>query len=159
MPRPTKLTPEVHAAIVEMILHGSTKKDAAEAAGVHYDTFNEWMKKGEEAKKGMYSEFSEAIKRAEAQCSVNYDRVIQTAAAKGDWKAALEWKRRRRREDWGDNIDITSESKPLVVFDYEKLIAGIASRSTTDNNSPSQNQDNQHGQTVGQNDDGGDTGD
>ncbi len=119
MPRPTKLTPEVHAAIVEMILHGSTKKDAAEAAGVHYDTFNNWMLSGQAAKKGIYFEFFEAIRRAEAQCSVNYDRVIQTAAAKGDWKAALEWKRRRRREDWGDNVDVTTGGEKVkVIFEY-----------------------------------------
>lgn len=108
MARPSKLTPETQAVIVDAILHGATYQDAAESAGVWYNTFNEWMKRGADAKSGIYYEFNEAVTRANAECAKNMVRVIQSAAAKGDWKAALEWLKRRRRGEWGDNMDVTS---------------------------------------------------
>ena len=114
MARPSKLTPETHAVIVESILHGATYKDAAEAAGVNYDTFNEWMRAGSEGKTGKFSEFFGAIRKAEAQCRLNMTRVIQSAAAKGDWKAAEAYLRRRDRVNWGDNVDVTSGGKAIT---------------------------------------------
>ena len=75
MARPSKLTPDTHAVIVESILHGATYKDAAEAAGVWYTTFNEWMQRGEAAKVGQYYEFNHAVRKAEAQCRLNITRV------------------------------------------------------------------------------------
>jgi len=115
MARPSKLTPETHAVIVESILHGATYKDAAEAAGVNYDTFNEWMRAGAEGKTGKFSEFFGAIRQAEAQCRLNMTRVIQSAAAKGDWKAAEAYLRRRDRVNWGDNVDVTSGGEAITL--------------------------------------------
>ena len=115
MARPSKLTPETHAAIVDAILHGATYKDAAEAAGVWYTTFNEWMQRGEAAKVGQYYEFNHAVRQAEAQCRLNMTRVIQSAAAKGDWKAAEAYLRRRDRANWGDNVDVTSGGEAITL--------------------------------------------
>ena len=84
MGRPSKLTPEAQAAIVEAVLHGCTYSDAAEAAGVWYTTFNDWMLKGKDAKSGQYHDFYEAVNKANAECAKNFTRVIQSAAAKGD---------------------------------------------------------------------------
>lgn len=127
MARPSKLTPEAQAAIVDAVLHGCTYKDAAEAAGVEYNTFNEWMKKGSEGKSGAYREFNEAVQKANAQCAVNFTRIIQTAAAKGDAKYALEWLKRRRRSEWGDNVDVTTGNEKLpsvttieIIKTYDK---------------------------------------
>jgi transposase len=113
--RPSKLTPEAQAAIVDAVLHGCTYKDAAEAAGVWYTTFNDWMQKGAEAKSGQFHEFYEAVSKANAECAVNFTRVIQTAAAKGDAKYALEWLKRRRRAEWGDNVDVTTGGEKIVI--------------------------------------------
>ena len=115
MARPSKLTPDTHAVIVESILHGATYKDAAEAAGVNYDTFNEWMRAGADGKAGKFSEFFGAIRKAEAQCRLNMTRVIQSAAAKGDWKAAEAYLRRRDRVNWGDNVDVTSGGEAITL--------------------------------------------
>ena len=115
MARPSKLTPETQSTIVDAILHGATYKDAAEAAGVSYDTFNEWYKAGRDTGKGKFFEFSEAVSKANAQCAVNFTRIIQTAAAKGDAKYALEWLKRRRRAEWGDNMDVTSDGEKITV--------------------------------------------
>ena len=113
MARPSKLTPETQSTIVDAILHGATYKDAAEAAGVSYASFNAWMDEGRNAKSGKFLKFLEAVEIANAKCAVNFTRVIQSAAAKGDAKFALEWLKRRRRADWGDNIDLTTQGKSL----------------------------------------------
>lgn len=113
MGRPSKLTPEAQAAIVDAVLHGCTYSDAAEAAGVDYQTFNNWMLTGKDKKSGKYFEFFEAVNKANAECAKNFTRVIQSAAAKGDWKAALEWLKRRRRPEWGDNVDVTSGNERI----------------------------------------------
>lgn len=130
MARPSKLTPESQAVIVDAILHGATYKDSAEAAGVEYNTFNEWMKKGAEAKSGAYREFNEAVSKANAECAVNFTRIIQSNAAKGDWKAALEWLKRRRRNEWGDNVDVTSGGQAITWKDF------VDGNAITDNKQP-----------------------
>lgn len=114
MARPSKLTPETQAAIVDAILHGCTYRDAAEAAGIAYETFNEWYKAGKAGTK-KFVQFSDSVDVANAQCAVNFTRVIQTAAAKGDAKYALEWLKRRRRAEWGDNIDVTSMNDKISI--------------------------------------------
>jgi len=47
---------------------------------------------------------------------VNMTRMIQQAAANRDWKAALEWLKRRRRADWGDNVDFTSGGEKVKAY-------------------------------------------
>ena len=118
MARPSKLTEDVKNTIVDAILHGCTYADAAGAAGVHYDTFNNWMQAGAKAKSGQYFEFFEAVSTANAECAKNFTRIIQVAAAKGDWKAALEWLKRRRPVDWGDasRVDVTTDGEKLPAI-------------------------------------------
>ena len=113
MARKTKLNEEIHAQIVDAILHGATYKDAAEAAGIWYTTFNDWMKLGDQATSGRFYNFYHAVRKAEAQCRLNMTRVIQSAAAKGDWKAAEAYLKRRDRENWGDNLDVTSGNEQI----------------------------------------------
>jgi len=56
--------------------------------------------------------------------------------------------------------DITSGGEQItkVTFDYGKLIAGVTPRPVEDSDPPSQDESNLHGQAVGQNNTGGDTG-
>ena len=127
MARPSKFTPEVTETIIKALQIGATYKDAAEAAGVDYDTYNEWIKAGKAAKSGRFSEFSEAVRKAEAQARLNYLSTIAQAAAKGDWKAAEAFLKRRDRANWGDVVDVTSGGQALTI----KIIK--ASDDTDDN--------------------------
>ena len=115
MARPSKLTPEVQETIVKAIGLGASYADAAHAAGVSYETFNEWMKAGATAKTGRFLQFSEAVRKEEADAALRHLAVINNAAAKGDWKASLEWLRRRRRQDWGDSVDVTSGGDKVQI--------------------------------------------
>ena len=115
MARPSKLNDTTSAAIVDAILHGGTYKDAAEAAGVDYASFNNWMQTGEADGKGKFFQFFQSVRKAEAECRLNFTRVIQSAAAKGDWKAAEAYLKRRDRANWGDNVDVTSGGEKIVI--------------------------------------------
>lgn len=94
MPRPTKLTSDTQQKITQAIQMGATYEHAAQYAGITYETFNEWMKKGQSGKKG-FSEFSEAVKIAEGRAVIGWLAKIEAAANGGNWQAAA-WKLERR---------------------------------------------------------------
>jgi hypothetical protein len=69
--RKTLLTPEIQQTIVASIRAGMWDYIAAEAAGIHQDTFYEWLRRGSEGFQGRppeppYSEFSVAVIQARA---------------------------------------------------------------------------------------------
>ena len=114
MARPTKLNKHTHKLIVDALLIGATRKDSAVAAGVDYTTFLNWMSKGRKAKSGIFFEFYNACDQSEAQARLNYTQVIQQASISGEWRAALEYLKRRDRENWGDNMDVTSTGESVA---------------------------------------------
>ena len=115
MARPTKFIPEITDTILKALQIGATYKDAAEAAGVDYATFQAWMNKGQAQKRGEFFTFYEAVRKSEAQARLNYLTTIAQAASKGDWKAAEAYLKRRDRANWGDNVDVTSGGNALTV--------------------------------------------
>jgi hypothetical protein len=115
MGRPTKLTATVQATIVKEIALGVTLDDAAMAAGVSYTTLQNWRNRGAAAKSGQYFEFLAAVSLAEAEAAANFTKTLTSAAQKGDWKAALEWLKRRRRGTWGDAMDLNMSGKVTVI--------------------------------------------
>jgi transposase-like protein len=125
--RPSKLTPETIKTLTDAIGLGASYVDACKAAGIDYSTFAKWRQKADEQTKGEFFEFFNALAVEEAAATLRHLAVINNAAAKGDWKASLEWLKRRRRGEWGDNVDVTSGGAPLqppqiieVVRNYEK---------------------------------------
>jgi hypothetical protein len=55
---PSKLNSETKEKIRKAILLGATYALAANYAGVSYDSFNNWMKKGESSNSGEFTIFS-----------------------------------------------------------------------------------------------------
>ena len=119
MARPTKLTPETHAAIVKALAIGATRKDAAGAAGVDYTTFLNWLAAGEKASKGAFFEFFHACQRAEHDARLKYTATIAQAAQGGDWRAAMEYLKRRDPEHWSDSTPVAGgDNKIELVVRY-----------------------------------------
>ena len=128
MGRPSKLTPETVQKICENIRLGLRYNDAALAAGISYDTFYSWRKKGEAAKSGKYTEFLKAVKRAEAEGERALVARIQKAAqdeynketgdliSRGQWTAAAWILERRHREKWGRQLDLTSKGDAIKGY-------------------------------------------
>lgn len=97
--RPTKLTPEVQAAIVTAISVGNYLHHAAMYAGVSYHAVNYWCKRGEKETTGMFRDFLDAVKKAEGDAIARNVAIIQKAAKKS-WQAAAWWLERKYSEDF-----------------------------------------------------------
>ena len=110
MARPSKYTPETVKRIMQAIGTGAGYKQAAAYGGISYDTLNTWRQE--------FSEFSEALKKAEAEALVGRLDVIDDAAINGTWQAAAWWLERKYPDDWGRKdrleLDIKREAERLA---------------------------------------------
>jgi hypothetical protein len=82
--RPTKLTPERHAAVVKAAAAGLPRELLAKAAGVQARTLRGWMAKGKAATKGVYRELFDAVRAAEIAAIETCLAVVMKAAAERD---------------------------------------------------------------------------
>jgi transposase len=100
MARPSKMTPEVVKKIADALSGGSTRKAAAQYAGVDEKTLINWMHR--------YSSFSSAVLLAEAGCEVAAVATIVQAGRSGSWLASAWWLERRRHAEWGkvDRLEV-----------------------------------------------------
>jgi hypothetical protein len=96
--RQTKLTPEIQKKIVDDLTAGVPRTTAAARAGIHYSSFNLWMKK----KGKPYSAFSDAVKKAEADAIARAVATIIVAGRK-TWQAHAWWLERKWPEEWSNN--------------------------------------------------------
>lgn len=84
--RPTKYTPDTVAKITKALKLGSTRRLACQYAGISEDTLANWLRD--------YSDFSDAVNKAEGDGSVEWLNRIEQAAKRGSWQAAA-WKLER----------------------------------------------------------------
>jgi len=96
--------------ICKALRHGATYRAAAEAAGVAYETFNEWRKDT----RPKYAKFSDAVKRSEADAQLDLLAKIESFGDK-DWRANAWILERRFRQDFGATVDVTTGGEPLKV--------------------------------------------
>ena len=99
MARPTKLTPEIQARIVTAIRAGNYAGPAARSAGISEPTYYRWLERGANEEQGIYREFHDAVRRAEADAEVHAIVVIRKGMER-DWRAALAYVERRYPERW-----------------------------------------------------------
>jgi len=99
--RSSKLTPEIHHKIVNLIKLGNYNETAAEAVGIDVGTFYNWMKKGEAGIKPEYVKFFNAIKEAASFSEAHYLSLIHKAASDATWQAAAWFLERKYNERWG----------------------------------------------------------
>lgn len=171
MARPTKLNPDTAQTIIDHIAGCATYKAAAEAAGISYDTFNNWMRRGREDRAWCdahpnacvlmeelaFVQFFDAVTRAQARAltgasrSVHegfmgavarefvrevitepvrdkagnlvleannepkmFTRTIEREVVKQkepDWRAGIEFLKRRDPENWSDKLIIEAMIK------------------------------------------------
>lgn len=104
--RPSKLTPEVQAKIVEAIRGGNYREVAAEWAGIGERTFQTWMA----GQKPAHLEFQRAVIEAERAAEIRAVALIMKAAA-NDPKHAEWWLERKFHDRWGrkDKVDLAGK--------------------------------------------------
>jgi len=116
--RPVLLTPELQEEIVTYIEGGSYVETAAAGASLNKDTFYAWLKKGKKESKGIYRNFSDAIRKAIARSELRDVNNIYNAG-KTSWQASA-WRLERKYPDrWGrkDRTETTVTVKPYVIED------------------------------------------
>jgi hypothetical protein len=118
----SKLTPELQEKILLHLRVGAYVETAAACAGIHKDTFYEWMKKGA---RGIapYAAFADAVHKAIAE-SESRDLATVLKASTKYWQAAAWRLERRFPEKYGRNDRVKVEAK--VEHDGASLIAKLA---------------------------------
>lgn len=121
MGRPLKLTPELQSKIVEALKMGSTRRLAAEYAGIGESTLRVWL-----TRKGpAYVALVAAVKEAESKSCVGALAKINKAATDGQWQAAAWLLERRHPEEFGRRQVVAVQPVPIapVVSDLEAAAA------------------------------------
>jgi hypothetical protein len=113
--RKTKFTAAVAERIVSAIRAGNYARVAAEGAGIHRDTFYDWLKRGDTGEKP-FSDVSDAVARASADAEMRAVGLIAKAMDE-DWRAALEYLKRRHPDRWQDRAKYELKTK----LDLSKL--------------------------------------
>jgi hypothetical protein len=85
-----ELTPELAAAVVQVIREGGCRGIAADLHSIPRATFKEWLRRGKKEADGPYRAFRVALRRAEAELETELIGTVRAAAEKGD-KAAAQW--------------------------------------------------------------------
>lgn len=106
MARPTKLKPEIQAAICQHLEAGLFRKRAAALVGVDENTFCNWFQRGAAEDKGPFRDFYMAVLLAEAKVHQSATAMLQSGAPT-NLKLLLSWLARRFPEEFGrrDNVE------------------------------------------------------
>lgn len=123
--RPSKFTPERRSAIIDAISHRIPYEYAALANGICEETLYEWLRIAKthrnEGIDSDYTQFSEAIKRAEMQRMREHSDMI--AAKPKNWQADAWLLERRWPKHYGSNAQVNELNQRLSRLeetdDYE----------------------------------------
>ena len=129
MTRPSKLSPDITKQIGENIALGLTYSLAAEAAGITYQTMNQWVQRGKNSKSGEYFEFYKFIQKCNADAAKKCLEKLNEAAKAGNTQICQWILERRFSEDFGRRqyrkMDIFSENKnenvEIIVQDTDAI--------------------------------------
>ena len=118
----SKLTPELQDKILLHLRVGAYVETAAACAGIHKDTFYEWMKKGA---RGLapYRAFADSVHKAVAE-SESRDLATILKAAQSQWQAAAWRLERRFPEKYGRNDRMKIDAK--IEHDGASLLTKLA---------------------------------
>lgn len=154
--RPTKLSQQLQATIVEQIKAGNYIETAAAYAGINKSTLYDWLKRGGrelqrlaqnprakiKKSEAPFVEFSNAVEQAQAFAE-SRDVVLIANAAKTDWRAAAWRLERKFPKKWGrqERVEVSGpeggpiETKPdLSKLSDEELavLYGLVSKAAAD---------------------------
>jgi hypothetical protein len=114
MGRPTSLTPEVQATIVEAIGKGLYRETAAQLAGVTYRTLRNWEERGD-AGEAPYAEFFQLLKKAEA--AAECDIIAGVRMGCEGWQSKAWIAERRWPSRWSGRVRLTVNEELSAVLD------------------------------------------
>jgi hypothetical protein len=119
MSRPSKLTPDIQKRIGDNIALGLTYRLAAEAVGITYKTFNEYMNRGKTEKSGKYYQFAQYVKKCNADAAKVLLERLNSSAKAGNCQVCMWILERRFSEDFGRRVyrktNVVSENQNVIV--------------------------------------------
>ena len=129
MARPTKMTFDITKRIGDNIALGLPYALAAEAAGITYQTFNEWHKKGKNSKSGEYFDFYKFIQKCNADAAKKCLERLNEAAKAGNCQVCMWILSRRFPEEFGRRVyrktNVVSENHnetvDIIVKDGDEI--------------------------------------
>lgn len=124
--RPSKLTPALTAAVVELLLRGNYRSDVARAAGIGFTTFRRWMRTGRQYPDGIYGRFRQAVESAESTFKTRAVGTV-TSAGEDDPRLLLEYLARRYPQQFGAYRGELGELKRRIK-QMEKLVEGVGGK-------------------------------
>ncbi len=119
MGRPTKLTPEVQARIVEAIAGGNYLATACAYAGLSYETFRLWMERGRKESTGRYHVFVVAVTRAELEAEATMLEMWRKHMPQ-DYRAIRDFLERRHPDRWRANRKPGEDSAAMATLALEE---------------------------------------
>ncbi|HEX5136959.1 MAG TPA: hypothetical protein VFY93_08310 [Planctomycetota bacterium] len=120
--RPSKLDPATTEKVVQAIIAGCSRADAARYAGVTDRTLQRWIERGRAEKEGPFAGFVGAILDAEAKASVLANGCIARAIRDGDWKAAAWFLERRFPERYAPRSRLFDPHRVLEILEERGLV-------------------------------------
>lgn len=131
MARPTKLTPETQAKIIEAMQVGNYFHVCCEYAGVSQRVGYNWIERAKDAlaqaeehntpiptSEQPYVQFLQAVTQARAQAEIRLVSSVARAALQDkEWRAAVEILKRGFRENWRDEATIKHTGRVKVDVD------------------------------------------
>lgn len=96
--------------ICKAIRQGNYYQAAAASAGITYDSFRNWMKRGQKAKSGIFFDFFHAVKEAEAKAETSIVASWKSKIPK-DYKAARDFLARRFPQRWAGKNTVEHTGK------------------------------------------------
>lgn len=122
--RPTKLDDALQERIVQALVLGNYRKDAAEFAGIDAVTLHRWMVKGIHEPDGPYGALRAAVIEAEARAKVTATGCVVKAMRAGDWKAAAFWLERKFPHQFSDRSQLFVVAKAFEQIEAAAEAAG-----------------------------------
>lgn len=117
--RPTKLTRELQATMVRLLLAGNYLETAAACCDIAPRTVREWIKRGLRKKRGIYYSFALAVKKAEAEAEQMALARLRRAG-KQQWTAEAWYLERKFPAKWGrwDRVQVDESSSVNRAREY-----------------------------------------
>jgi transposase-like protein len=127
--RPTKLTPELQSALVELLTEGVPISTACESVGIDPKSYRDWMRWGQAGNgKAPYAEFSLAIARARSEAQISLLRTAKAgdapATSNGIAKCAQWTLERLWPKQFAPRVNVRIEEELEGLLDVVERICG-----------------------------------
>ena len=115
----TKLTEELLEKICDLVKRGNYIKVACQSVGICKKTYYNWKHRGEKAQSGLFKEFYDKTRQAEAEAEIIFLEKI--GRAEQNWQAAAWYLERKANDRWVKQTRVSVDADnpfEVIVIGY-----------------------------------------